>query len=164
MGMSPAALKLRAVGRNERRHRRQERTDVQIRLWCDTSLVAKRCPRGTTSGGMVCASAGCANFAARPLQRAEAQVPSMTKPVMAKPSAAEADVPDEEAEGEAPKPAKPAEAEADEEPEDDEAPPKPAVTKPAAAEADDEDSEARPRSRRSRCPSARPPAGELWPP
>ena len=77
---------------------------------------------------------------------------------MAKPAAAEADVPDEEVEGKAPKPAKPAaaEAEADEEPED-EAPPKPAVAKPAAAEADDEDPEARPRSRRSRCPSARPP-------
>ena len=88
--------------------------------------------------------------------------PSMTKPVMANPAAAEDDEPDEEAEGEAPKPAKPAAAEADEEPEDEEPEdeaPKPAVAKPAAAEADepDEEPEARPRSRRSRCPSARPP-------
>eukprot|EP00434_Breviolum_minutum_P040587 symbB.v1.2.036067.t1/scaffold5008.1/size31855/1 len=79
----------------------------------------------------------------RPLQRAEAQVPSMTKPVMAKPSAAEADVPDEEAEGEAPKPAKPAEAEADEEPEDDEAPPKPAASVRCMAEGSEASEEAR---------------------
>lgn len=52
MGMSPAALKLRAVGRNERWHR-QARMAVRIWHWCGTSLVAKRCPRGTTSGGMV---------------------------------------------------------------------------------------------------------------